>query len=208
MNLDLERCGVCSKDNARAIADDGGSHYCGSCGLWHRCADGIARAGPGPLSCFFCKKPKSAALAPMNLSLDRCGVCGKDNPPIYANDGGSHHCSTCGLWHRCANGTIARGSPGPALCPLCRGGQQPAEVTLHHSTALRRESLPKPAAYCDGCQAKIFEAPGERFKCRQCADFDFCKRCIVSQQHNNMHSFADVYASRSPSAEDFVSRDR
>ncbi|KAI8821079.1 uncharacterized protein EV422DRAFT_51707 [Fimicolochytrium jonesii] len=40
---------------------------------------------------------------------------------------------------------------------------------------------------CDGCGRRAFE--GERFRCEECADFDFCATCRATALHIPWHSF-------------------
>lgn len=125
-----------------------------------------------------------------------CPFCSQPLPGISQNDGGSLVCLTCGSFHHCVDGPV-KGGPGPSLCPKCMSQTQPPFAPFGRP----RTSVPPPASvWCDGCNISIPSIPGSRWKCRQCHDFDFCKNCIATKQHDNRHVFFEVNPSTDTSS--------
>ena len=177
-------CPFCnSAVDSRITANDGGSLNCRKCGLFHFCANGPRQGLPGPLLCPEClavRGDPTPVLSQTRTRQPTCPFCNLPTTGWIAQDGGSQVCSQCGPFHHCVNGP-RKGSPGPAICPSCRASGRPQ---VHEVSTL--------VAICDGCGINIYnrpDRPGERWKCRDCDDFDFCRSCVISKQHNNRHSF-------------------
>lgn len=122
-----------------------------------------------------------------------CPFCRKTHDWISINDGGSLSCPRCGPYHLCGpSRTPVKGSPGPSLCPKCQ-----AKSTLStYPFCSKPHEQQNFVAGCDGCGQGIPNGQSVRFKCLQCPDFDFCKTCVSTKQHDNLHSFYDPFVSK------------
>lgn len=167
-------CPFCRKTHDWISINDGGSLSCPRCGPYHLCGPSRTpvKGSPGPSLC-----PKCQAKS----TLSTCPFCSKPHEQHYLYDGGSNECPRCGPYHICANGIPVRGSPGPGICERCK-----------MSKSIKQNFV----AGCDGCGQGIPNGQSVRFKCLQCPDFDFCKTCVSTKQHDNLHSFYDPFVSK------------
>ena len=121
----------------------------------------------------------------MSQDQIQCPFCGLVGPAIYAYDGGSSLCQSCGYYHRCMTDGQARRGPGPLDCQICKAGR--AAMASRTTPAVASAPI---VHFCDSCQIslsdKYFQA---HWRCTQCPDFDLCNRCIGIAQHHNLHIF-------------------
>jgi len=75
---------------------------------------------------------------------------------------------------------------GAGCCPFKQQQQQNGEV-VHYGFA------------CDGCNQ--YPLVGVRYRCEQCADFDFCAKCHQKGEHDKTHTFKTIAESEKKTME-------
>ena len=97
-----------------------------------------------------------------------------------------------GLTNICMNALHRRRSH----CIHCKGKQGPCTCTFGCATKRRNNCSPFHEILCDNCGdsgiSGISGISGDRFKCRQCNDFDLCSGCYIGGAHDLNHPFVKL----------------
>ena len=72
-------------------------------------------------------------------------------------------------------------------CMHCDGTPGPCSCTFGCATKRRNLCMPFHDIKCDNCGKT--GVSGDRFKCRQCNDFDLCADCYIGGAHDSSHAF-------------------
>ncbi|KAM3586007.1 hypothetical protein VKS41_002538 [Umbelopsis sp. WA50703] len=105
--------------------------------------------------------------------------------------GTRHKCKDCPDFDLCEQCIVLADSqhPGHNFEVFQRGGCRRSSQYQRPPVANEHDTSHHSGVRCDGCEKWIY---GVRYKCGNCADFDFCSRCEASANHDPKHVFLKI----------------